>query len=116
MLVKANKKGGHFRGRPFGNVFSDQLGVLRFPYLADSRNRSVNHSPLGAASQSIADSLSFFYECARRKSRKNSSIAKRKSIAFDKNIFSEDFAATRTRPTGENRALRCSAGVPPAVS
>ena len=34
MLVKANKKGGHFRGRPFGNVFSDQLGVLRFLYMA----------------------------------------------------------------------------------
>jgi len=56
--------------------------------MADSRMRSVNRSPLGAASQSIADSLSFFYECARRKSRRNSRTAKRKKDALQK-IFRE---------------------------
>jgi hypothetical protein len=72
--------------------------VLRFP-VADSRIRSVNRSPLGAASQSIADSLSFFYECARRKSRRNSRTAKRKSDALQKIILSMNFATTETCAT-----------------
>jgi hypothetical protein len=79
---------------PFLETFSKTwLGVLRFPYVAISRIRSVNRSPLGAANQSITDSLSFFYECARRKSRRNSRIAKRKTDAHQKNIFCVDFTA-----------------------
>jgi hypothetical protein len=66
--------------------------MLRFPDVADSRIRSVNLSPLGAASQSIADSLSFFYECARRMSRRNSRTAKRKGDALQKIILSMNFA------------------------
>jgi hypothetical protein len=89
--------------------------VLRFPYVAISRIRSVNRSPLGAASQSIADSLSFFYECARRKSRRNSRNAKRKSNALQKNIFWVDFTTNEARLMRQKRTLHCGAGVPPAI-
>jgi hypothetical protein len=37
-------------------------GRLAFPVSPDSRNRSVNHSPLGAASNATFNSLKPFYE------------------------------------------------------
>jgi len=59
----------------------------------------VNRSPLGAASQFIADSLSFFYERARRKSRRNSRTAKRKNDALRKNILPMNFTTKEACPT-----------------
>jgi hypothetical protein len=67
--------------------------------VADSRNRSVNRSPLGATSRSISDSLSFFYECVRRKSRRNSRSAKRKTDALQEVILSMNFATIEACPT-----------------
>jgi hypothetical protein len=68
-------------GRPFRKRFSQtDLAALRFPVVADSRIRSVNQSPLGAASRSFADSLFVFYECARRKSRKNSGTYEKENV------------------------------------
>jgi len=42
------------------------------------RYRSVNHSPLEAASHPSQTRCDSFYECARRKSRINSRTAQRK--------------------------------------
>jgi len=63
--------------------------------MADARIRSVNRSPLGAASRPFADSLSFFYECARRKSRKNSGSEQRKKKCAREKYFVEDFRGER---------------------
>jgi hypothetical protein len=66
------------------------LGVLRFPVAAGSRIRSMNHSPLGAASPSIADPLLPFYECAQWKSRGNSeTCGKKNTMMIFKNIFNQ---------------------------
>jgi hypothetical protein len=57
-----NKKNGAtvFSVAPPGNVFFRPYSVYRVScFLPVSRIRSVNFSPLGAASQSFADSLSF---------------------------------------------------------
>jgi hypothetical protein len=69
------------------------FGELRFLDVPGSRNRSVNHSPLGAASRSFTASLSFFYECVRRKSRRNSRTRKSQRDALEENIFSPNFGA-----------------------
>jgi hypothetical protein len=78
--------------------------------MADSRIRSVNRSPLGAASQSFADSLSFFYERARRMSRRNSRTAKRKSDALQRFILWSNFATIETSETRQKMRI-----VSPAV-
>jgi hypothetical protein len=57
-----------------GNIFQTD-SVCCVSLMGPSRIRFVKLSPLEAASQSIADSLSFFYECARRKSSRNSRSA-----------------------------------------
>jgi hypothetical protein len=110
------KKGRPLIWSPFWKRFSETLrGVLRFPDMADSRISSVNHSPLGATSQPIADSLSFFYECARRKSRRNSRTAKRKTDASQKIILSTNFATNEVCPIHSKKApVYCGAGVSPA--
>jgi hypothetical protein len=54
------KRGGCFFSRPSWKRFLQTLlGLPRFLFLARSHIRSVNFSPLGAASQSFADSLPF---------------------------------------------------------
>ena len=51
-LCYIKQKGGRFCGRLFRKRFSQtNLGVLRFPIVARARIRSVNRSPLGAASR-----------------------------------------------------------------
>ena len=82
---------------PFGNVFWTSR-LLRFPVVPHSRNCPVNDSPLGAASPSFTGSLSLFYECARRKSRTNSTRCETKQDARKQFIFLAKLGANGPGP------------------
>jgi len=67
--------------------FLDQLDLLRFPDVARSRIRSVNRSPLGAASQLITDSLSFLLRVCAPEVKKKFQNCKTKKRCNAENNF-----------------------------